>query len=197
MQFTKHVFILLFVFAIFLFSCAKKEESVKEDLIRYIDGTYTATASIKDDWGGSAEVEIVVKDGRITSCIFSSYEEKKQKYKNDIQVLANEIIELKKKKLESQKRGDYAEASYLGEQINAKTSFLTEFSKAKNDELATIKQSLTNDDKFYSSIYEVITKIAVRNGYSMVLSLQDGGAILWYSPTVDITEDVITELRKN
>ena len=125
------------------------------------------------------------------------YEEKKQKYKNDIQVLANEIIELKKKKLESQKRGDYAEASYLGEQINAKTSFLTEFSKAKNDELATIKQSLANDDKFYSSIYEVITNIAVKNGYSMVLSLQDGGAILWYSPTVDITEDVITELRKN
>ena len=125
------------------------------------------------------------------------YEEKKQKYKNDIQVLANEIIELKKKKLESQKRGDYAEVSYLGEQINAKTSFLTEFSKAKNDELATIKQSLANDDKFYSSIYEVITNIAVKNGYSMVLSLQDGGAILWYSPTVDITEDVITELRKN
>lgn len=125
------------------------------------------------------------------------YEEKKQKYKNDIQVLANEIIELKKKKLESQKRGDYAEASYLAEQITAKTSFLTEFSKAKNDELATIKQSLANDDKFYSSIYEVITNIAVKNGYSMVLSLQDGGAILWYSPTVDITEDVITELRKN
>ena len=32
------------------------------------------------------------------------YEEKKQKYKNDIQVLANEIIELKKKKVESQKK---------------------------------------------------------------------------------------------
>ena len=124
------------------------------------------------------------------------YEEKKQKYKNDIQVLANEIIELKKKKLESQRKGDMAEASYLGEEIASKTSFLTEFSKAKNDELALIKQSLANDDKFYASIYEVITKIAVRNGYSMVLSLQDGGAILWYSPTVDITEDVITELRK-
>ena len=106
------------------------------------------------------------------------YEEKKQKYKNDIQVLANEIIELKKKKVECQKKGDLVEASYLGEEITAKTSFLT-------------------DDKFYASIYEVITKIAVTNGYSMVLSLQDGGAILWYSPTVDITQDVITELRKN
>ncbi|MGP1439898.1 MAG: OmpH family outer membrane protein [Treponema sp.] len=125
------------------------------------------------------------------------YEEKKQKYKNDIQVLANEIIELKKKKVEYQKKGNFAEASYIGEEITAKTSFLTEFSKAKNDELASIKQSLTNDDKFYASIYEIITKIAVTNGYSMVLSLQDGGAILWYSPTVDITQDVITELRKN
>ena len=125
------------------------------------------------------------------------YEEKKQKYKNDIQVLANEIIELKKKKVEAQKKGDMAEASYLGEEIASKTSFLTEFAKATNDELASIKQSLNNDDKFYASIYEIITKIAVTNGYSMVLSLQDGGAILWYSPTVDITQDVITELRKN
>ena len=99
--------------------------------------------------------------------------------------------------MEAQKKGDMAEASYLGEEIASKTSFLTEFSKAKNDELASIKQSLNNDDKFYASIYEIITKIAVTNGYSMVLSLQDGGAILWYSPTVDITQDVITELRKN
>ena len=124
------------------------------------------------------------------------YEEKKQKYKNDIQVLANEIIELKKKKAEAQKKGDMQEVSYLEEEIASKTSFLTEFSKAKNDELAVIKKSLSNNDKFYASIYEVITKVAITNGYSMVLSLQDGGAILWYSPTVDITQEVIKELRK-
>ena len=28
----------------------------------------------------------------------------------------------------------------------------------------------------------------------MVLSLQDANAVLWYSPSVDLTEDVISEL---
>ena len=71
----KKSLILLFAFAVLFFSCQKKEEAQKESSICYIDGTYKATASIKDEWGGSAEVEIVVKDGRITSCVFTSYEE--------------------------------------------------------------------------------------------------------------------------
>ena len=41
---------------------------------RYADGTYTALSSIKDDWGGSAEVTVTIKDDRITGCTFVSYE---------------------------------------------------------------------------------------------------------------------------
>lgn len=68
----------LFVFAIFTFfvllaSCEKKEEAVVSD-IKYIDGQYSATSSIKDDWGGSAKIELTVKDGKIASCVFYSYE---------------------------------------------------------------------------------------------------------------------------
>ncbi|MGP1416043.1 MAG: FMN-binding protein [Treponema sp.] len=66
---------ILFVSLVFLFSCTKKEEAVNESSNYYIDGTYKATSSIKDEWGGTATVEIVVRDGRITSCIFTSYEE--------------------------------------------------------------------------------------------------------------------------
>ena len=66
--------IVLFVCALLLFSCAKKE-TVQETPICYVDGVYKATSSIKDDWGGSAEVEIVVKDGKIASCVFASYQE--------------------------------------------------------------------------------------------------------------------------
>lgn len=64
-----------FLCAIIVFSCAKKEETPQESTISYIDGTYKATSSIKDEWGGSADVEIVVKDRKIVSCIFTSYEE--------------------------------------------------------------------------------------------------------------------------
>lgn len=67
-------FIFLCVF--FMLSCEKKEKNNdgKIKAITYIDGVYEAVSSIKDDWGGSAKVELTVKDGKITSCNFYSYE---------------------------------------------------------------------------------------------------------------------------
>ncbi|MGP1437831.1 MAG: FMN-binding protein [Treponema sp.] len=67
--------ILIFACIVFLFSCSKKEEMRSESSMQYIDGIYKAVSSIKDEWGGSAEVEIIVKDGKITSCVFVSYEQ--------------------------------------------------------------------------------------------------------------------------
>lgn len=83
----------------------------------------------------------------------------------------------------------------ISEEITAKTNHLTEFSKAKNDELSSIKKSLSSN-QFYSSLYTIIKNVAVKEGYSMVISLQDGSSILWYSPTIDITQIIIQELRK-
>lgn len=71
----KKLLLLMFACTILLFSCAKKEKVAEEASACYIDGTYKATSRIKDDWGGSADVEIVIKDGKITSCVFTSYEE--------------------------------------------------------------------------------------------------------------------------
>lgn len=128
------------------------------------------------------------------STLIRDYENKKKKYQEEIEELSEEIIVLKKKKMQAQKAGNEAEVQNISEEIYEKTNFLTEFSKAKNDELMSIKASLSNDG-FYRSLYAVIKKVAVKEGYSMVLSLQDGDAILWYSPTVDITQEIIKELR--
>ena len=43
-------------------------------------------------------------------------------------------------------------------------------------------------------LYEQIRKISEADGYSMVLSLQEGNSIIWYSPTVDITDKVIRSM---
>lgn len=125
------------------------------------------------------------------------YEEKKQKYQTDIQMLSDEIINLRKKKADAQKDGKESKALSYTKEINSKTAFLTEYSKARNDELAMLRRNLVNDDSFYSSLYDIIKKIAETEGYTMVLNLQEDGAIIWYSPTVDITQQVIQELSKN
>lgn len=125
------------------------------------------------------------------------YEQKKQKYQADIQMLSDEIINLRKKKADAQKAGKESKALSYAKEIASKTAFLTEYSKARNDELAMLRRNLINDDAFYSSLYDVIKKIAESEGYTMVLSLQEGGSIIWYSPTVDITRQVIQELSKS
>ena len=71
---------LTFVCIFFAFSCEKKEDkdkntnSTQTNSIAYVDGKYEAIPSIKDDWGGSAKVELTIKGGKITSCAFYSYE---------------------------------------------------------------------------------------------------------------------------
>lgn len=69
-----------------------------------------------------------------------------------------------------------------------------EYSKAKNAELDTLKERLVSDDDFYSLLYEEIRLVAESDGYSMVLSLHDNSSIMWYSPTVDITDKIIRNM---
>lgn len=61
--------------ALCFLGCGKKENTeVKPAAVHYTDGTYKAVSSIKDDWGGSAEITVTIKDGKIIACEFLSYE---------------------------------------------------------------------------------------------------------------------------
>ena len=82
----------------------------------------------------------------------------------------------------------------LESEITKKTDALTEYTNAKNVELESLKKNLQNSDAFYKKLYGVLEKVAENEGYSMIMSLQQANAVLWYSPSVDITEKVIAEL---
>ena len=64
-------------------------------------------------------------------------------------------------------------------------------------ELEKLRKNLSNSNTFYQQLYKVISHIAESDGYTLILSLQQANGILWYSPTVDITEKVIAELGRN
>ena len=44
--------------------------------------------------------------------------------------------------------------------------------------------------------FEAVERIAEAGGYSIIMSLQQANAILWYSQSVDITDQVINSLIK-
>ena len=108
--------------------------------------------------------------------------------------MSEEIKALRQQKVDADAAKDISKVSRLDSDITAKTNFLLDYTKAKNAELDSLKKKLTSDDVFYSMLYEEIRKIAEADGYSMVLSLQEGNSILWYSPTVDITDKVIRDM---
>ena len=123
-----------------------------------------------------------------------NYENMRTDYQNEIDGLTEELERLHDQKLEADRNGDADTSARLAAEISQKTDYIKEYTAAKNAELRAMKESLENNDEFYERLYATIEKIAENGGYSVVMSLQQANAILWYSPSVDITDDVITQL---
>jgi len=122
------------------------------------------------------------------------FESRKTKYQGDIKRMSEEIKNLRQQKVDAEEAKDTVKVTRLEAEIQTKTNSLMDYSKIKNLELDTLKKNLVTDDEFYSMLYEEIKRIAEADGFSMVLSLQDGASIIWYSPTVDITDKVIRSM---
>ena len=125
-----------------------------------------------------------------------NYEKKKSEFQEEINKYTDELQKLQLKKLEYEKADNDAQAQRVQAEISKKSEFLVEYTNAKNIELESIQKSLQSSDAFYKKLYESLAKIAESGGYSMILSLQQSNAILWYSNSVDITEQVIAELGR-
>ena len=118
-----------------------------------------------------------------------SYEKKKAEFQEEINKQVEAI-----KKLQHENSGNEAAALKTEAEITKKTDYLTEYTNAKNFELESMQKTLRNSDEFYKKLYNTLAKIAESGSYSMILSLQESNAILWYSSSVDITNQVIAEL---
>lgn len=123
-----------------------------------------------------------------------NFEKKKSEFQAEINKKTDELRALQQKKLEYEKDGKEAQALKVESEILKKKEYLTEYTNAKNVELDTLQRSLQTSDDFYKKLYNTLSRIAESGGYSMILSLQESNAILWYSNSVDITSQVISEL---
>ncbi|MBP5520016.1 MAG: OmpH family outer membrane protein [Treponema sp.] len=123
-----------------------------------------------------------------------NYEKKKAEFQAEINSQVEAIKKLQQKKLDYQNSGNEAAAMKTEAEITKKTDYLSEYTNAKNVELESMQKTLQNSDDFYKKLYNTLAKIAESGSYSMILSLQDSNSILWYSSSVDITNQVITEL---
>ncbi len=129
-----------------------------------------------------------------SSAPIRSYEKKKAEFQEEINKQVEQIKKLQQKKLDYESAGNDAQALKTEAEITKKTDYLNEYTNAKNFELESMQKTLRNSDEFYKKLYNTLAKIAESGSYSMILSLQDSNSILWYSSSVDITNQVIQEL---
>jgi outer membrane protein len=122
------------------------------------------------------------------------FEERSARVQKEIDRMTKEIQELKSKHADTVLAGDQTQALRLENEINRKSDFLREYYTTKTAELEDQRRKLSQSGSFLEQVYGEIRFIAESEGYSMVLNLKENKDILWYSPTVDITDKLIQNL---
>ncbi|MDR3343646.1 MAG: OmpH family outer membrane protein [Treponema sp.] len=122
------------------------------------------------------------------------FEDRSSRVQVEIDRMTKEIQDLRNTQVNAANRGDQTEALRLENEVYRKSEYLKEYYKLKTTELADQKNKLTQSGAFLEQVYDEIRIIAESEGYSMVLNLKENTGILWYSPTVDITDKLIQNL---
>jgi outer membrane protein len=123
------------------------------------------------------------------------FEDQRDRVQSEIDRMTREIQALKTAQLNAEAQGDRSQAIRLENEVYRNSEYLKEYFRLKTAELEDRKQKLTQSEAFLGQVYEEIRYIAESEGYSMVLNLKENTGILWFSPTVDITDKLIQNMR--
>jgi outer membrane protein len=124
------------------------------------------------------------------------FEERVARVQSDIDRMEAEIRTLRNNLITAEFQGNRDQALRLEVEINRKTEYLREYHQLKTAELEAARNQLSRSSSFLEQVDDEIRFIAESEGYSMVLNLKENTGILWYSPTVDITNKVIQNLME-
>jgi len=123
-----------------------------------------------------------------------NFEEQSARVQSEIDRMTIEIQNLRAQQVTAQAQGNNEQAFRLDAEINRRTDFLREYHRTMTAQLETMRNNLSQGGGFLEQIYDEIRFIAESEGFSMVLNMTDNTGILWFSPTVDITDRLIRNL---
>ncbi|MDR1857979.1 MAG: OmpH family outer membrane protein [Treponema sp.] len=122
------------------------------------------------------------------------FEERSARVQAEVDRMTREIRELRSRHADLVLEGEQEQAVRLESEIYRKSEFLREYYNLKTAELEDQRKKLSQSGSFLEQVYGEIRSIAESEGYSMVLDLKENTGVLWYSPTVDVTDKVIQNL---
>jgi outer membrane protein len=123
------------------------------------------------------------------------FEEKNAKVQAEIDKLTREIQGLRSRYADAVTANNETEALRLENLIYRRSEFLKEYFQTKTAELETQRNNLMQSGSILEQIYDEIRYIAESEGYTMVLNMKNNPSIIWFSPTIDITDKLIQNLQ--
>ena len=124
-----------------------------------------------------------------------AFVEKRDKVQAEIDKQNNELLDLNAKLAEALEQGKKDLAKNLENQIRTKTQALQNYIKTSFAELDTERENFLKNEAFMKPLISIIRSVAESEGYTMVLNKTEGSGIIWYSPSIDITNKVIERIR--
>ena len=124
------------------------------------------------------------------------FEARSAQVQAEIDRMTNEIQNLRVNMVNAQAQGNTEQAFRLEAEINRRSDFLREYYQTRTAELETVRRNLAQSGSFLDQVQDEIRYVAESEGFSMVINLRENTGILWYSPTVDITDRLIQRLTE-
>lgn len=113
---------------------------------------------------------------------------------NEITKMNTEIRELEQQLLNARSSQDQRAVLSLEENIQKKREYLREFTRVRQAQLNSERDSLTRTPNFLTKVQEAIRIVAESRGFTMVFRSDDPN-LLYYNLESDITNFVIERLK--
>jgi len=123
------------------------------------------------------------------------FEERSARVQADIDRMTREIQELRSRHADATMNNNQTEALRLETQINSRTEYLREYYQTRTAELETQRRNLMTSGSFLDQVYDEMRFVAESEGCTMVINLNDTPGVVWYSPSIDITDKLIQSLQ--
>jgi len=123
------------------------------------------------------------------------FEARSLRVQSEIDRMTTEIQNLRVNLAEAQARDNQSQITRLETDINRRSEALLNYHRTQMEALETQRNRLAQSESFLNQVNDEVRFIAESHGFSMVINLRANNGIIWYSPTIDITDMLIANLR--
>jgi len=123
------------------------------------------------------------------------FEERSARVQSEVDRMQREIQELRSRYADAVMFNIQVEMLRLEAEINSRTENLRVFYQIRTAELARDRRDLMQSDMFINQVHDEIRYIAESEGFTHVFDFTNTPGMIWYSPTFDITDRLISSLR--